>query len=120
MAPGVTKLAKSMQQFFPPKIDNASEFENFKTRLKDKRRIWRLLFDYPIDHIDAHTVKLSIQNCPFVEAAIKLKLPELGPHICQGDWDVAKDNSEKWTFERSGTIGTGCEICDFVYKQIHN
>ncbi|MBU4262933.1 MAG: L-2-amino-thiazoline-4-carboxylic acid hydrolase [Proteobacteria bacterium] len=118
LGPKVTIFAKSMQQFFPPKINNASEFELFKTKLKDKQKIWSVLYDYPIEYPDENTAKLIIKNCPFAEAMIKLNISEFGHYMCQGDWEVAKDNSEKWKFERSCTIGTGGTICDFTYKRI--
>ncbi|MFH2091645.1 MAG: L-2-amino-thiazoline-4-carboxylic acid hydrolase [Pseudomonadota bacterium] len=118
LGPKVTILAKSMQQFFPPKINHASEFDLFKTKLKDKQKIWNVLYDYPIEYPDENTAKLVIKNCPFAEALIKLNISELGHYMCQGDWEVAKDNSEKWKFERGCTIGTGGTICDFTYKRI--
>ena len=110
---------KLLQQFFPPKIYKASEFELFKIRLKDKQRLWGLIYDYPIEHLDDNTVQLNIKNCPFAEAMFKLKVSEFGPYMCRGDWEVAKDNSDKWLFERSCTIATGGKICDFTYKKLN-
>ncbi|MCG8334229.1 MAG: L-2-amino-thiazoline-4-carboxylic acid hydrolase [Proteobacteria bacterium] len=118
LGPKVTMIAKLMQQFFPPKISSASEFSLFKSKLKDKRKIWSMLYDYPIEYPDDNTVKLMVKNCPFAEAIVKLNIPEFGCYMCQGDWEVAKDNSDKWTFERNCTIGTGGTVCDFTYKQI--
>ena len=116
--PWVTIFAASLQQFFPPKIHKSSEFELFKSKVKDKQRIWRLLYDYPIEYPDDNTVQLNIENCPFAEALKTLKISEFGYYICQGDWKVAKNNSDKWLFERSCTIATGGKICDFTYKKI--
>ena len=121
LGPWMTIFAKSLQQFFPPKIYDASEFELFKSKLKDKQRLWSILYDYPIEYPDDDTAKLNIINCPFAEAINKLKISEFGHYICQGDWEVAKKNSEKWLFERSCTIATGGTICDFTYKRVkHN
>ena len=119
LGPVATAYAKLLQQFFPPKIYKASEFELFKIRLKDRQRLWGLIYDYPIEHLDDNTVQLNIKNCPFAEAMFKLKVSEFGPYICQGDWEVAKDNSDKWLFERSCTIATGGKICDFTYKKLN-
>ena len=118
LGPTVTIFAKSIQQFFPPKIIKASEFDLFKSKLKDKHKIWSILFDYPIEYPDENTAKLVIQNCPFAKSMTKLKVSELGYYMCQGDWEVAKENSEKWEFERTCTIGTDGTICDFTYKRI--
>lgn len=120
LGPKTTIFAKLLQQFFPPKINSASEFDLFRSKLKGKQKIWSVLYDYPIEHSDENIVKLVIKNCPFAEAIIKFKIPEFGYYMCQGDWEVAKDNSDKWTFERSCTIGTGSTLCDFTYKRIGN
>ncbi len=122
IGPVVTIIAKTMQKFFPPIIKDASEFDHFKSKLKDKQKIWGLLFDYDIEYIDINTVRLPIQNCPFAEAISKLNIPELGQHMCRGDWLVAEDNIEKWRFKRNCTIGTGGTICDFTYCRVteHN
>ena len=37
--------------------------------------------------------------------------------MCQADWEIAKDNRDKWTFERSYQIGTGDSFCDHTYKR---
>jgi L-2-amino-thiazoline-4-carboxylic acid hydrolase-like protein len=118
LGPFVTMFAKSMQQFFPPKINNASEFDLFKSRVKGRQKFWGILYDYPIEYPDEDSVQLLIQNCPFAEAANYLKISEIGPYMCQGDREVAKDNSEKWSFERKFQIGTGDKICDFKYIRI--
>jgi hypothetical protein len=118
----VTMCAKSLQQFFPPTITNASEFDRFKEQVKPQYllyKIWSILYDYHVEYPDDDSVLLVIKNCPFANALKIVKLPEFGVYMCQGDWEVAKDNSQKWKFERTGTIGTGCEICDFKYIRIH-
>ena len=115
IGPAVTIIAKAMQTFFPPTIKDASEFDQFKRRLKGRQKIWGLLFDYDIEYIDTNMVRLPIRNCPFAEAIFKLKIPELGPYMCRGDWLVAEDNIEKWAFKRNCTIGTGGIVCDFTY-----
>lgn len=120
IGPGVTLLARSLQQFFPPKIDNASEFDLFKLKLNHKQKIWRILYDYPIEYPDDDTAKLIIRKCPFAEALENLNISEMGYYMCQGDWEVAKANSGKWQFERHCTVATGGTVCDFTYKRIHN
>lgn len=118
LGPTVITFAKLMQQFFPPKINKASEFDLFKSKLKKRQKIWSLLYDYPIELPDQNTVKLIIKKCPFAEALIKLNISEFGYYMCQGDWEVAKDNAEKWKLERTCTIATGGKLCDFTYKRV--
>ena len=117
----VTICAKSLQQFFPPKINNASEFDIFKEKVKPQYaiyKIWSILYDYSVEYPDENSVLLLLRNCPFADALKIFKLDEIGPYMCQGDWEVAKDNSKKWKFERKGAIGKGCEVCDFKYIRI--
>ena len=117
----VTQYAKLFQQFFPPTISKASEFDLFKEKVKPQHplyKVWSLLYDYPVEYPDDDSVLLVIKNCPFSDALKMLKLPEFGEYMCQGDWEVARENSHKWRFERTGTIGTGCEVCDFWYIRI--
>jgi hypothetical protein len=118
IGPLVTMFAKSIQQFFPPQIKNASEFDIFRTKIGENQKFWSLIYDYPIDYPDKNSVRLEIRNCPFAEATEILKISELGPYMCQGDREVAKDNAEKWNFERHFQIGTGDLICDFKYTRI--
>lgn len=120
LGPLVTICAKSIQQLFPPKIKTSLEFDLFKSKLKKKQKIWKILYDYPIEYPNKDTANLFIENCPFAEAMNKLDISELGHYMCQGDWEVAKENSEKWIFKRSCTIGTGGSLCDFSYRRIQN
>lgn len=117
----VTWYAKSLQQFFPPRINDASEFDLFKERAQPHSplyKLWSILYDYPVECPDDDSVLLVVTNCPFADALKLVNLHELGESMCQGDWEVARDNAHKWTFERNGTIGTGCEVCDFKYIRI--
>lgn len=117
----VTLSAKSMQKYFPPKINNALEFDEFMEKVKPKYNLykfWSIIFDYPVKFPDENSVLLEIKNCPFADALKAFRVTEFGNYMCQGDWEVAKDNSKKWKFERKGTIGTGCKVCDFKYVRI--
>jgi predicted ArsR family transcriptional regulator len=68
-----------------------------------------------VPHEDDDTLALKYANCPFCETFNLLGLPEMGAHVCQSDWEIAKDNADLWDFERSHQIGTGDEYCDHTY-----
>ena len=34
------------------------------------------------------------------------------------DWAIARDNADKWKFERNYQIGTGDSYCDHTYKRV--
>ena len=115
--PSLTLLAKRAVNFTVPKIESASEFDLFKSKLLANLESWKPLFDVSIAHQDKNTLKLHMTNCPFCEVSNHLGLSEFGPYICQGDWEVAKDNADKWDFERQHQIGTGDSFCDHTYKR---
>jgi hypothetical protein len=57
-------------------------------------------------------------NCPFCEVLNRTGLSDLSGYICEGDWAYARENKDKWLFERKFQIGTGDTICDHTYKRI--
>ena len=81
--------------------------------------LWRLFYDIEILKEDPNVFKLKVTNCPFYEALAMLGLKELGPYLCQADWEVAKDNFDKWGFHRENQIGTGDPFCDHTYHRLH-
>ena len=117
LGPFATRIAKLMLIFFVPRIKNAREFDLVPSKIKEKFWLWKPLFDYSISYEDSNIVKLYVSNCPFYEAFDKLGLREMGPYICQGDWEIAKEYFDRWDFERSHQIGTGDSFCDPTYKR---
>ncbi len=117
VGPKATSLSKLFLKFFIPDIKDASEFYQFSPKMKKNFWLWRPFYDFTIAQDDGNVFKLHVYNCPFCEAIIKSGLPELAPHLCQGDWEVAKENQDKWDFERSRQIGTGDSLCDHTYKR---
>ncbi len=81
-----------MKRSYIPDIQDASEFDRFKTKLKSNFRHWDLLFDIEITREDEDLLKTRVSNCPFCECLVDLGQPELAPYVCLGDWEVAKEN----------------------------
>lgn len=113
-----TKLAKQFLKFWVPKIDDAKDFDSFPAKMKKNLRLWKLLYDVEISEENTDIFKLHVSNCPFCEALDHLGMSKLGPYVCEGDWAIARDNGEKWIFERNYQIGTGDSYCDHTYKRI--
>lgn len=119
VGPILTSIAKVMLGAFIPKIKDASEFDKFSPGMKKNFWLWKPFYDFDVAQEDSNVFKLKVYNCPFCEVVIKSGLPELGPHICQGDWEIAKENKDKWTFMRTHQIGTGDRFCDHTYLRKH-
>lgn len=117
IGPLATYVAKFALIFFVPRIKGASEFHLVSSKIKERYWLWKPLFDYSIAYQNQNLVQLHVSYCPFYEALNKLRLKEMGPYICQGDWEIAKDYSDKWDFDRVHQIGTGDNFCDHTYKR---
>jgi len=116
--PGITSMAKLSLELWVPKINSPSEFERLRTTMKSRFWIWKPFFDITVTEDDHDTFKLKISNCPFCEALQQQGYPELAPYVCEGDWKKARDNANKWRFERSRQIGTGDSYCDHTYTRL--
>ncbi len=114
----VTFLAKRLVVLSLPKMRDASEFDQFGPKLEANMRPWRSIYDFSIKRLDDDTVQLYVTNCPFCETFDRLRLSEMNPFVCQGDWEAAEVHSDKWGFERAHQIGTGDTFCDHTYKKL--
>lgn len=111
----LTSAAKLSLKLWIPKISTASEFDRFPSKMRARFWLWKPLFDIAVIEEDQNKFKLNITNCPFCEALQKLGCPELSPYICQGDWEMARENANRWAFERYHQIGSGEPYCDHTY-----
>jgi hypothetical protein len=116
--PGITSMAKFSLKFWVPDIASPSEFDRMITKMKSRFWIWKPFFDITVTQDDQDTFKLKVANCPFCEALQQLGYPELAPYVCEGDWKKARENKDKWGFERSCQIGTGGDYCEHTYKRL--
>ncbi len=117
MSPIIVKVAKIFVRILVPNVKNATDFDILKdTITKRASRLWPF-YDISIAENNDNLLKLHVANCPFAELAIRLGYIDIGPFVCQGDWEVAKDNINKWDFERKHQIGTGDSYCDHTYKR---
>jgi hypothetical protein len=120
VGPVITRAAKWSLRFFVPDIKNAADFDFFPAEMKKNFWIWRPFYDFSVIEENKDVFKLKVMNCPFCEAIMLSGLKELAPYVCQGDWEKARENSDRWEFRREHQIGTGDTFCDHTYLRKKN
>ena len=115
--PFMTSHAKQSLKFWVPKLENAKDFDNFRAKMKANLWLWSPFFDIQITEETNDTFKLHLGNCPFCEVLNNAGLSDLNPYVCEGDWVLARENKDKWIFDREHQIGTGDSFCDHTYKR---
>ncbi len=118
MGPMITKFAKLVLRFWVPEINSPQDFDFFSEKMKKNFWIWKPFYDIQISEESKDVFKLHISNCPFCEVFNNFSVPKLSAYVCEGDWAISRDNSDKWIFERNHQIGTGDSFCDHTYKRI--
>lgn len=113
----MTSLAKQSLKFWVPKLENAKDFDKFRAKMKANLWLWRPFFDIQITEETNDTFKLHLGNCPFCEVLNNVGLANLNPYVCDGDWVLARENKDKWIFDREHQIGTGDSFCDHTYRR---
>ena len=117
VGPGLTRAAKRALRYWVPEILDASQFDDFKKRMKRNVALWRILYDVDIAEDSQHTFKVHVRNCPFCEVFTFVGLNGINKYICKADWEIAEDNRGKWSFTRQNTIAAGDHFCDHTYKR---
>ena len=117
ISPLIVKVAKIFVRILVPYVNNADEFDKLKNTITKRAPRLRLFYDITFAEKNDNLLKLHVANCPVVEMAVRLGYADIGPFICGGDWEVSKDNIDKWDFERKHQIGTGDSFCDHTYKR---
>ncbi len=120
IGPVATALAKRTLKYWVPNISGPEDFDSFPIKMKNNFKLWRPFYDIEVSEENRDVFKLYVSNCPFCEALNGFGLPDLSAYVCEGDWAIAHDNSDKWAFERVHQIGTGDRFCDHTYKRIQN
>lgn len=116
--PVVTFVTRLSLNVFVPKIRDASEFDVFMRRFESRLSwAWEPLFDVQMEQDGPDAFKLQVTNCPFCEVFANSGLAEMGPYVCQADWDLARDNYDSVVFERCHQIGTRDAFCDHTYRR---
>ncbi len=115
MRPIIVRIAKTFVRILVPYVDSADDFDKLKDIITRRAKWLRPFYDISIAENSSNILKLHVANCPFAELVILLGYIDIGPYVCSGDWEVAKDNINNWDFERKHQIGTGDSYCDHTY-----
>ena len=118
VGPALTSAAKRSLRYWVPRIYSPEDFDTFAPAMKSRFWLWKPLYDIGIEEETRDVFRIRVTNCPFCEVLIAAGLKELAPRMCEADWAVARDNSDKWSFDRKHQIGTGDAFCDHTYMRI--
>ncbi|MEW6220633.1 MAG: L-2-amino-thiazoline-4-carboxylic acid hydrolase [Thermodesulfobacteriota bacterium] len=113
-----TALAKAFLAIILPRIERPEEFPRLVAGAKARFWLWQPLYDFEVRQDNDDTLELAIWNCPFCELLSLAGVPELNRHVCQGDWEFAQDNQDKWVFARTREIGKGDPYCNHTYRRL--
>lgn len=113
----LTHVAKRSLKFWVPEIAHAEDFDEFALKMKTRFWLWRTLYDIDIFEETKDSIRLRVSNCPLCEILNGVGLKRLSPYVCEGDWAIARENADKWCFQRSHQIGTGDSFCDHTYSR---
>jgi hypothetical protein len=111
----LTHVAKRSLKFWVPKIARAEDFDEFAPKMKARFPLWKPLYDIDVVEETRDVIRLRVSNCPFCEVLSGVGLETLSPYVCEADWAIARENADKWSFERKHQIGTGDSFCDHAY-----
>lgn len=66
--------------------------------------------------VNRQETHFDILDCPYCQYLKELGCPELGPGFCKGD-EYVYGNLDDFAFERTQTLATGGEKCDFCIRR---
>jgi len=115
--PIITTRAKRSLRFWVPEIEDAKDFDIFRSRMRSNLRYWRPFIAIRVTEDTADTFRIMVTNCPICAVFKTAGLGDLNPYVCKGDWVKADENKDKWLFEREHQIGTGDSFCDHTYRR---
>jgi hypothetical protein len=113
--PFFTLVSKPFARNWVPKVDSASDFDNFSIKMQRGFWLWKPFFDFSIAQDNSDVFQLKITYCPICDVIQTFGLSDLAPFVCDADWQVAKENEEKWIFTRTYQLSTGDSYCDHTY-----
>jgi len=100
-----------------PRINSKLDFSIFKQKIKRNFLFFGELLRLRIENETQDKIEFRFQFCPVTKMLSIFGLSELCKYSCAGDWKLAKENKEYWTFTREQTIGTGGSYCNHTYSR---
>lgn len=100
-----------------PHINSKLDFPIFKQKIKRNFLFFSKLLHLRIENETQDKIEFKFKFCPVTKILTTFGLSELCKYSCAGDWKLAKENKEYWTFTREQTIGTGGPYCNHTYSR---
>ncbi|HUN53742.1 MAG TPA: L-2-amino-thiazoline-4-carboxylic acid hydrolase [Smithella sp.] len=100
-----------------PRINSKQDFEVFREKIKRNFLFFDKFLCLRIENETQDKIEFRFQFCPVTKMLKIFGLPGICKYSCAGDWMLAKQNKEYWTFTRKQTIGTGGSYCDHTYSR---
>jgi hypothetical protein len=113
----VTKAAALGMSCLVPRIKSPQDYSLFQKAIKRNFLFVGPIYDLLIEKEAKDVIEFRVQQCSVSKAFKKFGLPELCKYSCAGDWVVAKNNRDFWSFSREQTIGTGGKYCNHTYSR---
>lgn len=107
--------SKPFARNWVPKLEKASDFDDFSAKMRKGFWLWKPFFDFSIVKDNRDVFKLEITYCPICDVIQAIGLSGLAHFVCEADWQVAKENEGKWLFKRNYQLSTGDSYCDHTY-----
>jgi hypothetical protein len=113
----LTSAAALFAKLIVPRINSKLDFLIFKQKIKRNFLFFGKLHHLKIENETQDKIEFRFQFCPVSKMLTLFRLSELCKYSCAGDWKIAKENKEYWTFTREQTIGTGGLYCNHTYSK---
>ncbi|MDQ5985286.1 MAG: hypothetical protein CSYNP_00994 [Syntrophus sp. SKADARSKE-3] len=113
----LTVAAVLVAKLMVPRINSKLDFSIFKEKIKRNFVFFEKLLRLRIANETQDKIEFRFQFCPVTRMLTIFGLQELCKYSCAGDWKLAKENKEYWTFTREQTIGTGGLYCNHTYSR---
>ena len=113
----LTLAASLGAKLIVPRINSKLDFSIFKQKIKRNFLFFGKLHRLRIENETQDKIEFRFQFCPVSKMLTLFGLSDLCKYSCAGDWKLAKENKEYWTFTREQTIGTGGLYCNHTYSR---
>lgn len=113
----LVRAAALVAKLIVPRIDSKLDFSIFKEKIKRNFLFFEKLLRLRVENETQDKIEFRFQFCPVTEMLKLFGLSDLCKYSCAGDWKLAKENKEYWTFTRKQTIGTGGLYCNHTYAR---
>lgn len=113
----LTSVAVLGVKLLIPRIHSKGDYSLFKEKVKRNFLFIGKLYRLRIENETGDRIEFRFHFCPVARMLKIFGLPDLCRYSCAGDWKIAKENKEYWTFSRQQTIGTGGRYCNHTYSR---